>query len=84
LVRRFFVIYYFISAILLVRVIFGMKLINVLGQFLLEQSFCLDGISHGDVTEQCLRRTHFFTEYSFPSMKYRLKIVKKEMVCYAC
>lgn len=51
-----------------------------ISQFVLEQPFTLDGKSHGDVTEQYLRRTIFTTEYSYPCIKYRLRIAKKEWV----
>jgi hypothetical protein len=53
---------------------------QILAQFVLEQPFTKNGKPQGDIKEQYMRRTIFSVECPYPSIKYRLKVAKKEWV----
>ncbi|KII69777.1 Dedicator of cytokinesis protein 10 [Thelohanellus kitauei] len=50
-----------------------------IGSFIMETPFSLTGKAHGQVTDQCKRITVFTTAQTFPSIKKRILILKKEV-----
>lgn len=46
----------------------------------MEQPFTKEGKSQGELADQYLRRTIFTAEKAFPFLKYRMRVVQKEIV----
>ena len=50
------------------------------GRFVFSTPYTATGKAHGDITEQCMRKTILTTQESFPYVKRRSKVVQTEKV----
>ena len=50
------------------------------GRFVFSTPYTATGKAHGDITEQCMRKTILTTQESFPYVKRRSKVVHTEKV----